>query len=193
MQCKENPAARKQDFGVAIDSIIVELDLAVDGTKNSPVAVAPDIQFIPTVSYGRIITATKGSRLTLTRKNTATHSTSRGVECNVSKPANQAGERRSFEHSQAVRTWRCSLRSPTNTEHRQGFVAQYKPAVNRLARTIDSTFRTVENAGRTKCHSRDHTAAFWRNSLRTKPTKCFRSPILRSRHPNGWFAWRSAR
>ncbi|SIT36184.1 conserved hypothetical protein [Paraburkholderia ribeironis] len=85
---KKNLAARKQDFGVAIDSITVELDLTVDGSRNPPVAVAPDIQFIPTVSYGQIITATKGSRLTLTLKNTATSSTSAGVECSVSKPAN---------------------------------------------------------------------------------------------------------
>ncbi|CAB3805604.1 hypothetical protein [Pararobbsia alpina] len=81
---RKNIAARKQDFGVAIDSITVELDLTVDGTKNPPVAVAPDIQFIPTVSYGQIITATKGSRLTLTLKNIG----SAGGDCNASKPAN---------------------------------------------------------------------------------------------------------
>ncbi|WP_168788342.1 hypothetical protein [Paraburkholderia aromaticivorans] len=81
---RKNMAARKQDFGVAIDSITVELDLTVDGTKNPPVAVAPDIQFIPTVSYGQIITATKGSRLMLTLKNTG----SAGVDCTASKRAN---------------------------------------------------------------------------------------------------------
>jgi len=82
---KKNLAAHKQDYGVALDSITVELDLTVDGTKNPPVAVAPDIQFVPTVSYGQIITATKGSRLTLTFRNTAATSASGGVECNVSK------------------------------------------------------------------------------------------------------------
>ncbi|MFM0626969.1 hypothetical protein [Paraburkholderia xenovorans] len=81
---RKNMAARKQDFGVSIDSITVELDLTVDGTKNPPVAVAPDIQFIPTVSYGQIITATKGSRLMLTLKNTG----SAGVDCSASKPSN---------------------------------------------------------------------------------------------------------
>jgi hypothetical protein len=81
---RKDLAARKQDFGVSIDSVTVELDLTVDATKNPPVAVAPDIQFIPTVSYGQIITATKGSRLTLTLKNTG----SAGTDCNASKPAN---------------------------------------------------------------------------------------------------------
>jgi hypothetical protein len=67
---KKDQAGRKQDLGVAIDAITVELDLTVDGARNPPVAVAPDIQFIPTVSYGQIITANRGSRLTLTLKNT---------------------------------------------------------------------------------------------------------------------------
>jgi hypothetical protein len=84
---KKDLAARKQDWGVAIDSVTVELDLTVDGTKNPSVAVAPDIQFIPTVSYGQIITATKGSRLMLTLKNTGTGGAPGGMECNVSKPA----------------------------------------------------------------------------------------------------------
>ncbi|RKR38843.1 hypothetical protein [Paraburkholderia sp. BL17N1] len=77
---RKDMAARKQDFGFAIDSITVELDLTVDGTKNPPVAVAPDIQFIPTVSYGQIITAIKGSRLVLTLKNTG----SAGADCPAS-------------------------------------------------------------------------------------------------------------
>jgi hypothetical protein len=83
---RKNLAERNQDFGVAIDSITVELDLTVDGTKNPPVAVAPDIQFIPTVSYGQIITATKGSRLMLTLKNTG----SAGVDCSANTGANTA-------------------------------------------------------------------------------------------------------
>ncbi|CAB3754648.1 hypothetical protein [Paraburkholderia solisilvae] len=85
---KKDLVARQQDAGVALDSITVELDLTVDGTKNPPVAVAPDIQFIPTVSYGQIITATKGSRLTLSFRNTGTHGASGGVECHGSRPAN---------------------------------------------------------------------------------------------------------
>jgi hypothetical protein len=85
---KKDLVARQQDVGVALDSITVELDLTVDGTKNPPVAVAPDIQFIPTVSYGQIITATKGSRLTLSFKNTGTHGASGSIDCHGSRPAN---------------------------------------------------------------------------------------------------------
>ena len=90
---KKDQAGRKQDLGVAIDAITVELDLTVDGARNPPVAVAPDIQFIPTVSYGQIITATKGSRLMLTLKNTGTGSGAGSIDCSTvatttSKPAN---------------------------------------------------------------------------------------------------------
>ncbi|WP_321913337.1 MULTISPECIES: hypothetical protein [unclassified Paraburkholderia] len=70
---KKEQADRKQDMGVTIDTVTVELDLTVDGARNPPVAVAPDVQFIPTVSYGGIVTATRGSRLTLTLKNTGSH------------------------------------------------------------------------------------------------------------------------
>lgn len=85
---KQDLAARKQDWGVAIDSITVELDLTVDGTKSPSMAVAPDIKFIPTVSYGQIITASRGSRLTLTLKNTGTGSAPSGIDCNASRSAN---------------------------------------------------------------------------------------------------------
>lgn len=68
---KKEQAARGKDWGVAMESITVELDLTVDGAKNPAVAVAPDIQFIPTVSYGQIITANRGSRIALTFKNTS--------------------------------------------------------------------------------------------------------------------------
>ncbi|CAB3745781.1 hypothetical protein [Paraburkholderia humisilvae] len=85
---QKNLAARQKDLGVAIDSITVELDLTVDGTKNPPVAVAPDIQFIPTVSYGQIITATKGSRLMLSFRNTGANHASGGIGCHASGPAN---------------------------------------------------------------------------------------------------------
>ena len=67
---RKDQAAHRQDAGAAIESITVELDLTVDGARNPPVLVAPDIQFIPTVSYGQIITANRGSRLSLTLKNT---------------------------------------------------------------------------------------------------------------------------
>ncbi|MEM5389917.1 hypothetical protein VSR68_41345 [Paraburkholderia phymatum] len=84
---RKTEAARKQDRGVAIDSITVELDLTVDGARNPPVAVAPDIQFIPTVSYGQIITANRGSRLVLSLKKTDSGNASADVECNASSPA----------------------------------------------------------------------------------------------------------
>jgi hypothetical protein len=74
-------AEHKQDYGVAIDAITVELDLTVDGANKPPVAVAPDIKFIPTVSYGHIITATTGSRLLVTLKNTG------GANARCSSPA----------------------------------------------------------------------------------------------------------
>lgn len=80
---KKDQADRKQDMGVAIDSITVELDLTVDGAKNPAVAVAPDIQFIPTVSYGQILTANRGSRLVLTLRSTGS-----GVHggCDITAP-----------------------------------------------------------------------------------------------------------
>lgn len=83
---KKDQAARNQDWGVAIDSITVELDLTVDGARSPAVAVAPDIQFIPTVSYGQIITADRGSRLTLKLKNTGGSSVPTGT-CDFTKPA----------------------------------------------------------------------------------------------------------
>jgi hypothetical protein len=82
---KKEQAGRKDDLGATIDSITVELDLTVDGARNPPVAVAPDIQFIPTVSYGQIITASRGSRLTLTLKNTG--SGAHGGGCDVTAQA----------------------------------------------------------------------------------------------------------
>lgn len=82
---RKDQAGRKQDLGAAIDSITVELDLTVDGARNPPVAVAPDIQFIPTVSYGQIMTANRGSRLVLTLKNTG--SGAHGGDCDVTAPA----------------------------------------------------------------------------------------------------------
>ena len=83
---KKDQASRKEDLGVAIDTITVELDLTVDGSRTPPVAVAPDIQFIPTVSYGQIITANRGSRLTLTLKNTGSGANS-GAGCNLASSA----------------------------------------------------------------------------------------------------------
>ncbi|MFM0140307.1 hypothetical protein [Caballeronia grimmiae] len=66
---KQTEATRTHNFGVTIDRITVELDLTVDGAQQPPVAVAPDIKFIPTVSYGHIITANTGSRLIVSLKN----------------------------------------------------------------------------------------------------------------------------
>jgi hypothetical protein len=79
---KKDQASRKEEMGVAIDTITVELDLTVDGSRTPPVAVAPDVQFIPTVSYGQIITTSRGSRLTLTLKNTGS-----GAGCNLATAA----------------------------------------------------------------------------------------------------------
>lgn len=81
---KKDEAARGQGQGVVVDSITVQLDLSVDGSRNPPVAVAPDIQFVPTVSYGNVITANRGSRLTLTLKNSSIP-----TECASAKPAQQ--------------------------------------------------------------------------------------------------------
>ncbi|EDZ99543.1 conserved hypothetical protein [Burkholderia sp. H160] len=72
-------------MGAAIDSVTVELDLTVDGARNPPVAVAPDIQFIPTVSYGQILTSSRGSRLVLTLKNTG--SGAHGGDCDITASA----------------------------------------------------------------------------------------------------------
>jgi hypothetical protein len=82
---KKTEAARKQDRSAAIDSITVELELMVDGNKTPQVAVAPDIQFVPTVSYGEILTAIRGSRLTISLKNTG--ALSRDMDCDGAKPA----------------------------------------------------------------------------------------------------------
>ncbi|MEM5341965.1 hypothetical protein [Paraburkholderia azotifigens] len=79
---KKEEAARRHDWGASIESITVELDLTVDGARNPPVAVAPDIQFIPTVSYGQIITANRGSRLAVTIKSSGGGGSS--GECDMS-------------------------------------------------------------------------------------------------------------
>ncbi|WP_415774390.1 hypothetical protein [Paraburkholderia sp. J94] len=65
---RQDQATKKQDWGAHVESVTVELDLTVDGARTPPVAVAPDIQFIPTVSYGQILTSSRGSHLTLTLK-----------------------------------------------------------------------------------------------------------------------------
>ncbi len=85
---RKNLQAQGQNRGAAIDTITVELDLAVDGARTPQVAVAPDIQFMPTVSYGHVITAAKGSRLTMTMKNVGAAGPSGGIECASTKAAN---------------------------------------------------------------------------------------------------------
>jgi hypothetical protein len=82
---KKEEAARRHDWGATIETITVELDLTVDGARNPPVAVAPDIQFIPTVSYGQIITANRGSRLSVTIKSAAGSGAS--GECDMTSTA----------------------------------------------------------------------------------------------------------
>ncbi|WER49969.1 hypothetical protein CupriaWKF_22975 [Cupriavidus sp. WKF15] len=80
--------ARGQGRGVAIDSVTVELDLTVDGSRTPQIAVAPDVQFMPTVAYGHTITEAKGSRLTMTLKNVGAAGSSGGMDCASLKPAN---------------------------------------------------------------------------------------------------------
>jgi len=95
---KRDLAEKKQYQGIALDSITVELELTVDGAKNPPVAVAPDIQFMPTVSYGQTITTTKGSRLRLTLKNAGAPGALAISGCDTSRstsqPANPASSTR---------------------------------------------------------------------------------------------------
>ncbi|MBV8158570.1 MAG: hypothetical protein JO278_12975 [Dyella sp.] len=71
---KQKFAQKAQGQGVAVDSYRVELALSVDGARNPPVAVAPDIAFMPTVSYGQTITIAKDSKLVVTFKDTGTAS-----------------------------------------------------------------------------------------------------------------------
>ena len=85
---KKAQAEHRQDYGVAIESITVELDLTVDGAQSPPVAVAPDIKFIPTVSYGHIITANTGSRLLVSLKNVDAAKAA-DMKCPPSAPAKQ--------------------------------------------------------------------------------------------------------
>lgn len=80
---KKTEAARTENYGVAIDLVTVELDLTVDGAQKPPVAVSPDIKFIPTVSYGHIITANTGSRLIVSLKNV----NGSARDCSASEPA----------------------------------------------------------------------------------------------------------
>jgi len=56
--------------GAAMDSYTVELVLTVDAERQPPVAVAPDIAFMPTVTYGNTLMMAKDSRLVVTFRNT---------------------------------------------------------------------------------------------------------------------------
>ncbi|PLQ00196.1 hypothetical protein CYJ10_13795 [Cupriavidus pauculus] len=58
--------------GAAVDSYTVELVLTVDAERQPPVAVAPDIAFMPTVTYGNTLMMAKDSRLVVTFRNTDT-------------------------------------------------------------------------------------------------------------------------
>ncbi|WP_250475111.1 hypothetical protein [Caballeronia sp. GAFFF1] len=81
---KQTEAKHARNYAATIDSVTVELDLTVDGAQEPPVAVAPDIKFIPTVSYGHIITANTGSRLIVTLKNV----NESAMDCSASGPTN---------------------------------------------------------------------------------------------------------
>jgi len=69
---KQKFAQKTQAQGTTVDSFTVELALSVDGTRNPPVAVALDIAFMPTVSYGQTITIAKDSKLVVTFKDAGT-------------------------------------------------------------------------------------------------------------------------
>lgn len=56
--------------GATVDSYTVDLVLTVDAERQPPVAVAPDIAFMPTVTYGNTLMMAKDSRLVVTFRNT---------------------------------------------------------------------------------------------------------------------------
>ncbi|GJG93066.1 hypothetical protein [Cupriavidus pauculus] len=63
-------AQSPQVQGVGVDAYTVELVLTVDAARQPPVAVAPDIAFMPTVTYGNTLLMAKDSRLVVTFRNT---------------------------------------------------------------------------------------------------------------------------
>lgn len=63
-------AQAPQGRGVGVDTYTVELVLTVDAARQPPVAVAPDIAFMPTVTYGNTLMMAKDSRLVVTFRNT---------------------------------------------------------------------------------------------------------------------------
>ena len=63
-------AQSPQGKAVGVDAYTVELVLTVDAAKQPPVSVAPDIAFMPTVTYGNTLMMAKDSRLVVTFRNT---------------------------------------------------------------------------------------------------------------------------
>lgn len=63
-------AQTPQGQRAAVDAYTVELVLTVDATREPPIGVAPDIAFMPTVTYGNTLAMAKDSRLVVTFRNT---------------------------------------------------------------------------------------------------------------------------
>lgn len=63
-------AQSPQGQRVGVDGYTVDLVLTVDAAREaSPIGVAPDIAFMPTVTYGNTLTMAKDSRLRVTFRN----------------------------------------------------------------------------------------------------------------------------
>ncbi len=64
-------AQTPQGQRTGVEAYTVELVLSIDATRaEQPVAVAPDIAFMPTVTYGNTLAMAKDSRLVVTFRNT---------------------------------------------------------------------------------------------------------------------------
>ncbi len=63
-------AQTPQGQRTGVESYTVELVLSIDAAKAAPVTVAPDIAFMPTVTYGNTLMMAKDSRLMVTFRNT---------------------------------------------------------------------------------------------------------------------------
>ncbi|MGO4306896.1 hypothetical protein [Cupriavidus sp. RAF12] len=74
-------AQTPQGQRTGVDSYTVELALSVDGTKQSPVGVAPDIAFMPTVTYGNTLAMAKDSKLVVTFRNAGQPGAAGGADC----------------------------------------------------------------------------------------------------------------
>ena len=63
-------AQTPQGQRTGVESYTVELVLSIDAARPAPVLVAPDIAFMPTVTYGNTLMMAKDSRLMVTFRNT---------------------------------------------------------------------------------------------------------------------------